>query len=66
MTKSQMVHTLLAMKQFGGGFAGKLADAALVADPTNREIIMAAFPWIEERYGPGSNFYDAHQRLTTS
>lgn len=35
---------IAAMKEFGGGFVKKLAEAYDVADPSNREIIRTAFP----------------------
>ena len=35
-----------------------LTAAALAADPLNRSRLLAAFPEIVARYGPGSDLYD--------
>ena len=41
----------------GGSFASRIADAALVADARNKDRLLAAFPELFEKYGPGSDFY---------
>jgi hypothetical protein len=44
--------TLQTAKQFGGGFLSRLADAGLVADPGNRQVLLQAFPTLLQCYGP--------------
>lgn len=48
---------LLSMRQFGGHFAFKLAEAAIAADPVNRAKILKTFEFIENDYGPETAFY---------
>lgn len=49
--RTQEDHDVLqAMLQYGGTFIQKLAQAALVADPTNLEKIKNAFPEYWTRY----------------
>jgi hypothetical protein len=38
------------MRQFGGNFASKLADAMVAADPDNFKTLVEAFPQIVEEY----------------
>ena len=38
------------MRQYGGNFASKLADAMVAADPDNFKILVEAFPQIVEEY----------------
>jgi hypothetical protein len=44
------------MSRYGGHFCKKLADAIRVADGTNKQKLINAFPEIVENYGPGSRF----------
>lgn len=57
MTHDEIVYTCMAMSRYGGSFASRIADAALVADTTNKDRLIAAFPELFEKYGPGSDFY---------
>ena len=38
------------MRQYGGNFASKLADAMVAADPDNFKTLVEAFPQIVEEY----------------
>jgi hypothetical protein len=38
------------MRQYGGNFVSKLADAMVAADPVNFDRLCAAFPDIVEKY----------------
>ncbi len=38
------------MRQYGGNFVSKLADAMVAADPENFKILVDAFPQIVEKY----------------
>ena len=38
------------MRQFGGNFVSKLADAMAAADPDNYKKLVEAFPEIVEKY----------------
>ena len=58
MTESQIRHTLRSAHHSGGSFMRHLTAAALAADPLNRSRLLAAFPEIVARYGPGSDLYD--------
>jgi hypothetical protein len=55
----ELLYTLRAMAAYGGGFANHLAAALSVADLSNSARIQLAFPELIERYGPGSDFYEA-------
>ncbi len=44
--------TLQTAKQHGGGFISRLADAGLVADPSNRHTLFEAFPQLLHCFGP--------------
>ena len=47
----QQKFTLCAnMRQYGGNFVSKLADAMVAADPANFKILVEAFPQIVEKY----------------
>ena len=48
--KDKKIKILAMMKKYGGGFASKLADAALYADDSNYEILKDAFPELWEQY----------------
>ena len=43
------------MRQYGGNFASKLADAMVAADPDNFKILVEAFPQIVEKYSKPVN-----------
>ena len=58
MTEKQIQATIRAARQYGGSFMSTLAAAALAGDPRNRDRILAAFPEIVGKYGPGSAFYN--------
>lgn len=57
MTPDQEVHTLLTAQRFGGNFMRHLAAAGLAADPENRQRLFAAFPDLQNFYGPRTMFY---------
>ena len=57
MTHDEFIYTCQTMKTYGGSFATRIAQAALVADKHNKERLIAAFPELFEKYGPGSDFY---------
>jgi len=38
------------MRQYGGNFVSKLADAMIAADPGNFKTLVEAFPQIVEKY----------------
>jgi len=57
MTNDQQIHTLLTAAYFGGLTISKLAEAGLIADPVNRQIILDCFPRIISDYGPDSELY---------
>jgi hypothetical protein len=57
MNHPQTIHTLNTAAHFGGSFIKQLAFAALLADPSNRGRVLAAFPEIEDTYGPMTAFY---------
>ncbi len=44
--------TFQTAKQHGGGFISRLADAGLVADPSNRQALFQAFPQLLHCFGP--------------
>jgi hypothetical protein len=57
LSAAQQIHTLLTAKHYGGSFYRLLAEAALIADPVNRDTLLTAFPSINATYGPKSVFY---------
>lgn len=57
MTPDQEVHTLLTAQHFGGQFMRLLATAGIAADPDNRRRLFAAFPDLQNFYGPRTMFY---------
>lgn len=57
MTHDEFIHTCQTMQAYGGSFASRIAYAALVADTANKDRLIAAFPELFEKYGPGSDFY---------
>ena len=60
MTAQQIPARLKTAHHYGGEFFSKLAEAALLADPRNRSRVLAAFPEIVSKYGPGSAFYNEY------
>jgi hypothetical protein len=57
--EQELYFTLIAMKAYGGSFAGHIAQATEVADSGNRAIMLDAFKHLFSKYGPGSDFYKA-------
>ena len=43
------------MRQYGGNFVSKLADAMVAADPNNFRTLVEAFPQIVEKYSEPLN-----------
>lgn len=60
MTPSDTYWTMQAALTYGGTFMRHLAQAAICADPANRETLFAAFPRLEREYGPQTTL---HQKL---
>lgn len=58
VTEKQTLASIRTARQYGGSFMSTLATAALAGDPRNRDRILAAFPEIIGKYGPGSAFYN--------
>jgi hypothetical protein len=44
------------LREYGGHFCKKLADAYCAADSTNKAKILKAWPELYEQYGPDSRF----------
>jgi hypothetical protein len=57
LTEDECLHTAHAMREYGGSFAGYIADAYYVADLGNRARLLNAFGDLFRRYGPDSHFY---------
>jgi hypothetical protein len=57
MTTTEAYWTLQTAHIYGGGFLGRLAEAGILADPNNRQRLMAAFPEIEQCFGPQTRLY---------
>jgi hypothetical protein len=57
VTEKQIVASIRTAHHYGGGFIKKLAEAALAADPYNRNKVLSNWPDLLTNYGPGSNFY---------
>lgn len=54
---SQQIDKLVAdMRKYGGGFVQGFADCLARADTSNTARLLAAFPDLVKRYGPGSEF----------
>ena len=60
MTEKQIQTTVKTAHHYGGSFLSKVAEAALNADPRNRDRVLDAFPEIVAKYGPGSAFYNEY------
>lgn len=54
--------TIRAMLAYGGTFVRRLADLMVVADPQNTARLIATFPDVFARYGPGSAPFEAVTR----
>lgn len=52
------------MREYGGHFCQKLADAYCAADLTNKAKILNTWPELYEQYGPNSRF--AQIRIATT
>jgi hypothetical protein len=57
LTREQLYYTFASMARHGGGFCAALAQAWMLADPTNKRRIEDAFPHLLEDFGPGSRYY---------
>ena len=53
-----VTYTSRAMVNTGGHFASFIGKALQYADRTNRRRLLAAFPDLFEKYGPGSWSYE--------
>lgn len=60
VTEKQICATIRTAHHYGGSFLSKVAEAALNADPRNRDRVLDAFPEIVAKYGPGSAFYNEY------
>ena len=60
VTEKQIQATVRTAHHYGGSFLRKIAEAAMIADPRNRNRVLDAFPEIVARYGPGSAFYNEY------
>ena len=60
VTEKQIQATVRTAHHYGGSFLSKVAEAALNADPRNRDRVLDAFPEIVAKYGPGSSFYNEY------
>lgn len=62
LTGTERHRTLRTMSSHGGGFAGTLADAWMLADSMNSAALANAFPGLVVAFGPDSYPYKAmHQ-----
>jgi hypothetical protein len=55
MTDTELFQMRAAMNEFGGSFVRGLSVALSRADAENTQRILAAFPELVEKYGPGSD-----------
>lgn len=60
VTEKQIHATIKTAHHYGGSFLSKVAEAAMNADPRNRNRVLDAFPEIVAKYGPGSAFYNEY------
>ena len=60
VTEKQIRATIRTAHHYGGSFLSKVAEAAMNADPRNRNRVLDAFPEIVAKYGPGSAFYNEY------
>ena len=63
MDFNQKYYTVLAMRQFGGNFIRKLADALEIADVGNTYWIEAHLLDKYPEYMPGGKFYKAVEAI---
>jgi hypothetical protein len=56
MTYDEVYQMIFRMEKYGGSFVKALAEAFKVADPTNRQKLIDAFPNYVNEYGPNSQF----------
>lgn len=54
MTPDEVYHTFAAAVDHGGSFYKLIGRAGLVADPSNRQRLLDAFPELVTTYGPDS------------
>ena len=54
MSDTDIYWTLQTAATYGGSFYKALAEAALKADPSNRQRLLAAFPELANTYGAAS------------
>lgn len=59
----ELLYTTRAMRSFGGSFVQHLGSALQTADSSNAVRLQQAFPDLIEKYGPGSAFYAATERV---
>ena len=57
MTDDELFNTLQTAIQHGGIFYRKIAEAALVADPENKALILKNWPRLISHYGVNSTLY---------
>jgi hypothetical protein len=58
----QLGTTIFVMRRYGGAFVKQLAELLAVADPQNTARVLAAFPEVFAKYGPGSKLFEAVTR----
>lgn len=56
MTYDEVFQMITRMEKYGGSFVKALANTFRVADPSNRQKLIDAFPNYVNEYGPNSNF----------
>ena len=56
LTNDQTYRLCEVMRKYGGHFCTKFADLLSVADASNRQRLLEAFPELVEKYGPGGMF----------
>lgn len=64
LSPDELLRTTRAMRRFGGSFAQHIGCALQTADSTNAARLQHAFPELIEKYGPGTDFYNAVQRAS--
>lgn len=60
----ELVYTVRSMRGFGGSFVQHIGAALQTADSSNAVRLQQAFPDLIEKYGPGTDFYNAVQRAS--
>ena len=56
MTDVEVYEMICRMENYGGSFVVALSQAFRIADPTNKQKLLEAFPNYVEEYGPNSKF----------